>query len=176
MVEAPEFDLRPLGAQPLAGGVRYGVWAPDALRVAVDVGRAAAARTFALSRNADGFWSTDDPDGAAGDLYRFRLDGGRPLPDPASRFQPAGVSGPSECVDPSAFEWQCADWTRPNWIGQTTYELHIGAMTPEGTFRAAIPRLARIRELGAEAIELMPVADFTGARNWGYDGVALFAP
>ena len=176
MAEAPESDQRPRGAQPLAEGVRYGVWAPDALCVAAEVRRAAAARTLALARKADGFWSVDDPGGAPGDLYLFRLDGGVPLPDPASRFQPAGVSGPSECVDPGAFVWRCPNWTRPRWAGQTTYELHIGAMSGEGTFRAAIPMLARIRDLGAEAIELMPLADFAGGRNWGYDGVALFAP
>jgi maltooligosyltrehalose trehalohydrolase len=165
-----------LGAQVVSGGVRYGVWAPDAARVAVEVEGASAARTLALSRLADGFWSIGDPEGAAGDRYRFSLDGEDPLPDPASRFQPAGVSGPSECIDPGTFEWHCSAWKRPGWIGQTIYELHVGAFTPEGTFRGAIPRLSQIRELGAEAIELMPVADFTGERNWGYDGVALFAP
>jgi maltooligosyltrehalose trehalohydrolase len=176
MAEAAEPDRRPLGAQLLAGGVRYRVWAPDALSTWVDVECAAAARTLRLSREADGYWSIDDPEGAAGDLYRYRLDGGHPLPDPASRFQPDGLAGPSECVDARAFEWRFPAWTRPGWAGQTTYELHVGALTPEGTFRAAIPILGRIRELGAEAIELMPVADFAGARNWGYDGAALFAP
>ena len=176
MAEAPELELRPLGAQLLACGVRYGVWAPDAARAAAEVGGAAPVRRIALSRMMDGFWCADDPEGRAGDLYRFCLDGGGPLPDPASRFQPQGVSGHSECVDPRAFGWRCAAWTRPRWAGQTTYELHVGAMTNEGTFRAAIPKLDQIRELGAEAIELMPVADFNGARNWGYDGVALFAP
>jgi maltooligosyltrehalose trehalohydrolase len=176
MAGSPEFDLRPLGAQPGDAGMRYCVWAPDAPRVAVEIGSAGASRTLPLSRGADGYWYIGDSDGRAGDLYRFRLDGRRPLPDPASRFQPQGVSGPSACVDPRVFTWRCAGWTRPRWMGQTIYEVHVGAMTPEGTFRAAIPKLARIRELGAEAIELMPVADFVGGRNWGYDGVALFAP
>ena len=176
MAAAPEFDLRLLGAQARPGTVRYGVWAPDASRVAVAVERDSATHTLDLTAEEDGVWSADDPEGAAGDLYMFCLDGGRPLPDPASRFQPGGVSGASECVDPWAFDWKCATWTRPSWIGQTTYELHVGAFTPEGTFLAAIPKLRRLRELGVEAVELMPVADFTGERNWGYDGVALFAP
>jgi maltooligosyltrehalose trehalohydrolase len=129
-----------------------------------------------MERDDDGHWSASDPDGAAGDLYRFRLDGGAPLPDLASRFQPEGVHGRSECIDPAAFEWACGSWKRPGWRGQTTYEVHIGTLTRGGTFRSAIDKLAPIRDLGAEAIEIMPVADFAGSRNWGYDGVCLFAP
>ena len=143
----------------------------------VRIERAGALRRLALTAEASGYWSVRDPAGRAGDLYGFSLSDGALLPDAASRFQPEGVLGRSECIDPRAYAWQCASWRRPGWRGQTTYELHIGTLTPAGTFRAAIPPgCGRVREMGAEAIEIMPVADFAGDRNWGYDGVALFAP
>ncbi|HYP16762.1 MAG TPA: malto-oligosyltrehalose trehalohydrolase, partial [Opitutus sp.] len=98
------------------------------------------------------------------------------LPDPASRFQPEGVHALSECVDPRVYPWRTHHWRRPKWAGQPIYEVHIGTFTPEGTFLAAIERLEHIAAVGLGAIEIMPVAHFTGERNWGYDGVALYAP
>jgi len=107
-------------------------------------------------------------------LYLYRLDERRERPDPASRFQPQGVHGPSEVVSPH-FEWEDAGWTGLPLQEYTIYELHVGTFTPEGTFDAVIPYLDELRELGITAIELMPVAQFPGARNWGYDGVYPFA-
>jgi malto-oligosyltrehalose trehalohydrolase len=165
-----------LGAQVGDSGVHYRVWAPAARGVVVLIDKGAASRSLALSSEIEGYWSATDLNGAPGDLYRFQLDGGTPRPDVASRFQPRGIDGPSECIDPRKYEWACASWRRPGWHGQTTYELHIGTFTPSGTFRSAIPRLAEISDLGVEAVEIMPLADFAGNRNWGYDGVSLFAP
>jgi maltooligosyltrehalose trehalohydrolase len=129
-----------------------------------------------MARDGDGYWAGVDEGGRAGDGYRFSLPGGALLPDVASRFQPQGVHGPSECVDPGAYFWRNLGWQRPRWTGQTTYELHVGAFSPEGTFLGAAARLDLVADLGVDAIELMPVADFAGDRNWGYDGVCLFAP
>ena len=112
----------------------------------------------------------------AGAMYRFLLDGGLEVPDPASRFQPADVHGPSEVVDPYSYEWKVETWTGRPWEECVIYELHVGAFTQEGTFRSAIEKLDYLSELGITAIEIMPVADFPGNRNWGYDGVLLFAP
>ncbi len=114
--------------------------------------------------------------GEAGLRYFFLLDGERRLPDPASRSLPEGVHGPSEVVDTGAFVWTDHGWRGLPLREMVIYELHVGTFTPEGTFEAVIPRLERLRGLGVTAIELMPVASFPGARNWGYDGVGLFAP
>ena len=113
---------------------------------------------------------------SSGDRYGYRLDGAEPLPDPVSRSQPDGVHTLSEVVDPAAFTWTDEYWTGvplPNFV---IYELHIGTFTPEGTFDAAAARLPELAALGITAIELMPVAEFPGRRNWGYDGVHLYAP
>jgi maltooligosyltrehalose trehalohydrolase len=165
-----------VGAQVSDCGVHYRVWAPDAHSLDVHIERDGVRRGLALKREEDGYWSATDVAGAAGDLYEFHLDSARALPDVASRFQPRGIHGPSECVDPESYGWECSTWQRPGWHGQTTYEAHIGTLTPEGTFRSAISALGDVRHLGVDAIELMPVADFEGDRNWGYDGVSLFAP
>ena len=98
------------------------------------------------------------------------------VPDPASRFQPEDVHGPSEVVDPAAYAWADRDWRGRPWHEAVIYELHIGTFTPEGSFIGAIGKLDHLASLGVTAIEIMPVADFPGRRNWGYDGVALYAP
>jgi maltooligosyltrehalose trehalohydrolase len=165
-----------IGAQVAPFGVNYRAWAPDAREVDVRVESAGGGRTVGLNRDDEGYWSATDFGGRAGDRYRFALDDGPLLPDVASRFQPMGIDGPSECIDPASYDWECPSWQRPGWRGQTTYEIHVGTMTREGTFLSAISKLGEIRDLGAEAIEIMPVADFAGKRNWGYDGVSLFAP
>lgn len=134
------------------------------------------AREIPLAPSGDRYFSGHDLMGAAGDLYKFRLDGQRSLPDPASRWQPEGVHGPSAVIDPSTFQWKDADWRRPVFRDLVIYELHVGAFTAEGSFLSAIERLQHICDLGVTAIELMPVGDFAGGRNWGYDGVYLFAP
>jgi maltooligosyltrehalose trehalohydrolase len=162
----------PLGAVPERGGVTFRVWAPDARSVEI----VAADRRVPLRREARGFHTVHVPGLAAGDRYRFSLDGGVPLPDPASRSQPEGVHGPSEIVDPGLFPWSDGAWRGPRLEDLVLYELHVGTFTPEGTFAAATARLPELADLGVTAIELMPVADFPGMRNWGYDGAALFAP
>ena len=164
------------GAVPSQDGVRFTVWAPDAngLELLLHDGRAAGRHP--LAHSADGIRDTWVRGAAPGDRYAYVLDGNQVLPDPASRFQPDGVHGPSQVVDPSTFRWTDGRWHPPPPGDLVLYELHLGAFTPEGTFDGARARLPYLRDLGVTVIELMPVADFAGTRNWGYDGVALFAP
>jgi maltooligosyltrehalose trehalohydrolase len=115
-------------------------------------------------------------DVSAGDLYAYLLDGEGPLPDPASRFQPQGVHGPSAVVDPRAFAWTDDEWRGVPLQQAVVYELHVGTFSETGTFTGVTERLPYLADLGVTVLELMPVADFPGARNWGYDGVSLYAP
>jgi len=169
-------ELLPQGAEVLDNGVRYRVWAPGKRNVQVEVFRGARCRIIPLMLDAGGYHHAIDDDGQAGDLYQYRLNGKGPFPDPASRWQPEGVHGKSEVIDPCKYEWSDIAWQRPRFRDLVIYELHIGAFTPEGTFRAAIGKLSYLHKLGVTAIQLMPVGDFPGDRNWGYDGVSLFAP
>jgi maltooligosyltrehalose trehalohydrolase len=132
----------------------------------------------ALTRDNHGYWHGRFGDVMPGARYAYRIDGdpARTFPDPASRSQPDGVHGFSEVVDPMVFRWTDDAWRPPPLDRLVFYELHVGTFTPEGTFTAAIAKLPYLKALGVSAIELMPVADFPGERNWGYDGVALFAP
>jgi maltooligosyltrehalose trehalohydrolase len=176
------------GAIPVDGGVRFTVWAPEARTVALHLRRdglpavsyqlpAPGSQLPADSRKPEaGIREMTIADAQPGDRYAYSLDGGVPLPDPASRFQPDGVHGWSAIVDPRAFAWTDAAWRGLDPRRAVIYELHVGTFTPDGTFRAAIDKLPYLRDLGVTAVELMPVADFPGRRNWGYDGVALFAP
>ncbi|PYP81031.1 MAG: malto-oligosyltrehalose trehalohydrolase [Gemmatimonadetes bacterium] len=159
-------------------GVTFKVWAPRAKEVVVHVAGGAAAGEHPLTRVEDerGVWSALVPNVVAGDRYGFRIDGGTPLPDPVSRSQPDGVHGLSEVIDPTQFAWQDGNWGGMSLPDFVIYELHVGTFTPEGTFDAIIPRLGQLAALGITAIEIMPVAEFPGARNWGYDGVHLYAP
>lgn len=163
-----------LGAMPRADGhTEFRVWAPHAKELEVHI-VAPRERTFALRAEPDGYFAGNMPEVAAGARYLLRLNRGNERPDPASRLQPDGVHGPSEVVDS-----QLA-WTDQNWRGVPLeqcvfYELHVGTFTPEGTFDAIIPRIPALRELGVNFIELMPVAQFPGSRNWGYDGVYPYA-
>jgi maltooligosyltrehalose trehalohydrolase len=175
----------PVGAEVVpGGGVQFRVWAPDHERVEVlwAAGASAAAgaglrEPVPLAREtAGGYFSGFASTAAAGDLYRFRLDGGGAFPDPASRFQPEGPHGPSQVVDPAAFRWTDAAWRGACRAGQVLYEMHLGACTPEGTWGAAERLLPGLAELGVTTLEVMPVAEFPGSFGWGYDGVALFAP
>jgi malto-oligosyltrehalose trehalohydrolase len=124
----------------------------------------------------DGWHELETDRAAAGSMYQFVFAEGARVPDPASRFQPRDVHGPSEVIDPAAYEWRDAGWKGRPWHEAAIYELHIGAFTPHGTFLAAIDKLDHLTQLGITAIEIMPVADFAGSRNWGYDGVLLYAP
>src|SRR5262249_53199778 len=122
-----------------------------------------------------GYFEIELEDVAPGSLYFFRLGESTDRPDPASRFQPQGVHGPSQLVD-ERFQWNDPGWRGLSSTSYILYELNVGTFTPEGTFDAIIPRLPDLRSLGITAIELMPIVQFPGTRNWGYDGVNLFAP
>ena len=165
-----------LGACCKDEGVAFRVWAPTSSRVEVILDRPEPPSVCALDPHADGTFSALIRDVRAGDRYRYRLDQNRQFPDPASRFQPEGVHGPSEVVDPRTFPWTDTRWTGLDLAETVFYELHVGTFTPEGTFGGATVRLEYLAWLGVTAVELMPVADFPGDRNWGYDGAALFAP
>lgn len=166
-----------LGALPDARGVRFTVWAPLARAVAV-VLEPAGAQTVIVPCEpvGDGLHAGHVAGIGAGARYRVSVDGRGPFPDPASRFQPEGVHGPSEVVDPAAFAWSDQAWRGRPLEELVLYELHVGAFTPEGTFTSALAKLPHLADLGVTAIEIMPLADFPGERNWGYDGAALWAP
>ncbi|HKY02181.1 MAG TPA: alpha-amylase family glycosyl hydrolase, partial [Burkholderiales bacterium] len=165
----------PFGAQVLEnGGTRFRLWAPSAQRI--DLLLQGETRAELPMRNIDGWFETVVSNVGAGTRYAYRVDGGLSVPDPASRNNPQDVHGPSEVVDPTAFDWSDVEWRGRPWEEAVIYELHVGTFTPEGTYAAAERRLDYLRDLGVTVIELMPVAQFAGKRNWGYDGVLPFAP
>ena len=167
----------PFGAQYLGErGVLFRLWAPAAPSVVLVHSGVDGTSEWPLQHSADGWHELTVPGARAGDRYQFRLPDGMLVPDPASRHNPNDVHGPSVVVDPSAYPWQCRAWRGRPWREAVVYELHVGTFTPEGSFDAARGRLPYLAELGITAIELMPLADFPGRRNWGYDGVLLFAP
>ncbi len=164
----------PHGAQWAAHiGTRFRLWAPAHPHIDLVVeGR----DPLPMEDIGHGWRERVVRDAGPGTLYRFRLPDGLLVPDPASRFQPADVHGPSEVVDPAEYRWRDEAWTGRPWHEAVLYELHIGTFTPEGTFRAAIGKLDHLASVGVNAVEVMPVGDFPGARNWGYDGVLPYAP
>jgi len=163
-----------LGAQVEPVGVRFRVWAPK--RARVDVVLEDDGRSFPLLKDEAGYFSGLVPIATAGMRYRYRLDNGEAYPDPCSRYQPEGPHGPSLIIDPSAYQWRTQRWSGVRMPGQVIYELHVGTFTPEGTLDSAIGQLDELKECGVTIIELMPLAEFPGRWNWGYDGVDLFAP
>ena len=165
----------PFGAETRPNGaVLFRLWAPAQQRVLLIIeGLDDALPMKALAEG----WHEIETDAAApGTQYRFELADGMRVPDPASRHQPQDVHGPSEVIDPATYEWQDGSWKGRPWHEAVLYELHVGTFTAEGTFRASIAHLDHLVDLGVTAIELMPIGDFPGKRNWGYDGVLLFAP
>ncbi len=171
------FDHRmPFGAELGADGVRFRLWAPDAERVALRLDGPGGERVVPLEKNASGWCETTLADAGAGTRYRFQIDGDLKVPDPASRFQPDDVHAASEVIDPAAYAWKHAEWKGRPWEEAVFYELHVGTFSPEGTFKGVMNRLEYLKSLGVTAVELMPVNDFPGTRDWGYDGVTLFAP
>jgi maltooligosyltrehalose trehalohydrolase len=163
-----------LGAALLGEGLcRFYVWAPFARHVAVHI-LSSQEIVKPLERLAKGYHEVILSGVEAGSLYMYRLDGEKERPDPASKYQPQGVHGPSEVTD-SRFPWEDGGWSGVPLKDYVIYELHVGAYTPEGNFEAVIPHLDELKGLGVTAIELMPVGQFPGARNWGYDGVYPFA-
>jgi maltooligosyltrehalose trehalohydrolase len=178
VVASPGQVWRPrLGAVPVPGGVRFHVWAPTrtAVDLVIDPG-SPAERRLPLAKLADGTFEAVVHAMQPGTRYFYSPDGEGPFPDPCSRFQPAGVHGPSAVVDPGAFVWTDHRWRGVPLERAVFYELHVGTFTPEGTFAAATARLPYLADLGVSVVEIMPVADFPGTRNWGYDGASLFAP
>src|SRR5262249_6985475 len=164
-----------LGAEVRAEGVRFRVWAPKCQRVEVAI-EGDQSLLFLLCPEEEGYFSGIVPHLQAGALYRYRLDGDQHYPDPCSRYQPQGPHGPSMVVAPQAYQWHDPDWPGVRMPGQVIYELHVGTFTPEGTFDTAARELAELKRLGITLIEIMPVAEFPGRWNWGYDGVDLYAP
>lgn len=156
----------------MSGERSFGVWAPSAGRVEVQVGD----RRLALKPQDGGWWRVGTPLAAPGADYMFSLDGGELLPDPRSTWQPEGAEGPSRVLDHGAFRWTDAAWRPGPLSSAVIYELHIGTFSPEGTFDGAAERLGHLTALGITHVELMPVNGFSGERNWGYDGVNLYAP
>lgn len=164
--------ILPFGANVTSEGVRFRVWAPNAARVEVVID----GHGHQLDRGDDGVHEATVPGLGAGARYAYRLDGDGAFPDPYSRFQPDGVHGASEVIDPGAFAWLDVDWPGLANEGLVVYECHVGTMTPEGTYAALEGQLEELKRLGVTAIELMPLAQCPGEHNWGYDGVDLFAP
>ena len=157
------------GPQIEEDGVTFRLWAPAAARVDVILDR-----PYAMEKR-DGWFALHLPGIEAGTRYRFRIDGELDIADPASHFQPEDIAGPSEVIDHS-YTWRTNDWKGRPWEQAVFLEAHVGTFTPEGTYRAMIDKLDHLADIGITALELMPLADFPGRWNWGYDGVLLFAP
>jgi len=166
----------PIGAerQP-SGGVHFRVWAPRRRKVEVMLGEGDGV-PYKLDHEGNGYFSAVILNAAPDMLYRYRLDGKNSYPDPVSRFQPDGPHGPSQIVDSDEFGWTDENWRGIGLAGQIVYEMHIGTFTREGTWNAATVELESLAQLGVTVLEIMPVADFSGAFGWGYDGVDLYAP
>lgn len=163
----------PFGAEIQGNGEnRFIIWAPAADGVEVILG---SEEPISMQRGKKGIFSVT-VDIGPGVRYKFRIDGEQDVPDPASRYQPEDVHGPSQVIDPGAFDWEDEDWLGRPWEETILYELHVGSFTPEGTFAGVKERLDYLLDLGVTAIELMPLSDFPGERNWGYDGVLPYAP
>jgi maltooligosyltrehalose trehalohydrolase len=152
--------------------ISFRVWAPNAKQVEVKIG----SDLFGMAACERGWWFVEIPLDGAGIDYAFVIDRGAPLPDPRSPWQPNGIHGPSRTVDHAVFRWTNQRWQARPLSSATFYELHVGTFTPKGTFIAATDKLDYLVDLGVTHIELMPIAEFSGNRGWGYDGVDLYAP
>jgi maltooligosyltrehalose trehalohydrolase len=162
------------GAEVEADGVRFRLWAPRADAVALRLEGNPSA-DLAMDKEPDGSFVLTTASARPGTRYHYVVDG-HPYPDPASRCQPNGVHGPSEVVDPFGYSWSDENWSGRGWSEMVLYELHLGTFSPSGNFAGALGHFDYLRGLGITAIELMPIAEFPGARNWGYDGAFLYAP
>ena len=169
-------EIPALGALVRPDGVLFRLWAPEAQHVDLRIESGDSNEPLPLQRQPDGYHQRLVAGCGAGTRYQYRMGGGDWLPDPASRFQPEGVHGPSQVVDPDRYLWQDRAWQGLAQNELVFYELHVGTFTSEGTFRGVEQRLGHLRDLGITAIELMPLADFPGRWNWGYDPAALYAP
>ncbi len=159
------------GATFGSDGVTFRLWAPAAKRVEVmlDV-------PHDMQRSDDGWFAATVATTTAGLRYRFRIDGETQVPDPASHYQPEGVFGPSEVIDHDSYHWRATEWRGRRWEEAIVLEAHVGTFTTAGTYRAMVEKLDHLVTTGITALELMPLADFPGRRNWGYDGVLWYAP
>ena len=162
---------RHFGASLTTDGASFRLWAPAAKRVDVLLDQ-----PHPMLLNKDGWFSLDISGVKAGARYKFRIDDEIDVPDPASAFQPEDVSGPSEVIDHTSYRWRATDWRGRPWQETVVTEAHVGTFTQQGTYRAMIDRLDHLAATGITALELLPLADFAGARNWGYDGVLWYAP
>jgi malto-oligosyltrehalose trehalohydrolase len=162
---------RQFGARLTKDGASFRLWAPAAKRADLLL-----EKSRPLRRGDDGWFYADIAGVKAGARYKFRIDGEIDVPDPASAFQPDDVSGASEVIDHSSNPWQAKEWRGRPWHETVLIETHVGTFTKEGTYRAMIGKLDHLKSSGITALELMPLADFAGARNWGYDGVLWYAP
>ena len=163
---------RHFGARLTSEGTTFRLWAPAARRVDLLLEQ----QRHPLTSCKHGWFETDVPDAKAGTRYKFRIDDEIDVPDPASAFQPDDVFGPSEVIDPANYAWRARDWRGRPWHETVLLEAHIGTFTQDGTYRAMIDKLDHLVETGITALELLPLADFAGSRNWGYDGVLWYAP
>jgi maltooligosyltrehalose trehalohydrolase len=164
-------NARHFGPRLINNGALFRLWAPAAKRVDVLLDT-----PHALTRGDEGWFSAEIPGATAGTRYKFRIDDEIEVPDPASAFQPEDIFGPSEVIDHAAYPWRAANWRGRPWHEAVVLEAHVGTFTQEGTYRAMIDRLDHLVATGITALELMPLADFAGKRNWGYDGVLWYAP
>jgi maltooligosyltrehalose trehalohydrolase len=162
---------RQFGTRLIESGATFRLWAPAARRVDLLLDQ-----THPMQRRDDGWFVADLPGAGAGARYKFRIDDDIDVPDPASDFQPEDVNGPSEVIDHARYQWQATEWRGRPWHETVLIETHVGTFTREGTYRAMIDKLDHLVETGITALELMPIADFAGRRNWGYDGVLWYAP
>ncbi|HYE35173.1 malto-oligosyltrehalose trehalohydrolase [Methylocaldum sp.] len=166
----------PFGTEITEDGVHFRLWAPQTKHVDLILEKDNRERRLPMQGLAGGWFELVTAEASADSYYRFRLDEGLAVPDPASRFNPFDVHGASQVIDPVDFHWTDEHWAGRPWEEAVIYELHVGAFTQEGSFRALQGKLDYLISLGVTAIELLPVADFPGRWNWGYDGVLLFAP
>jgi maltooligosyltrehalose trehalohydrolase len=162
------------GACIVGDAIRFRLWAPALKSVSVLI--EGESEPLAMRPVEGGWHELTSQRAGAGSRYWFVLPDGTRVSDPASRFQPEDVQGPSEVIDTRRYAWTDASWRGRPWNEAVIYELHVGAFTPAGTFAAAREKLAHLASLGVTAIELMPIGDFAGTRNWGYDGVLPYAP
>ena len=163
---------RHFGASLTSEGTTFRLWAPAAQRVDLLLEQ----QRYPLTSGKHGWFETDVPGAKAGTRYKFRIDDEIDVPDPASAFQPDDVFGPSEVIDPTNYTWRAGEWRGRHWHETVLMEAHVGTFTQEGTYRAMIDKLDHLVETGITALELLPLADFAGVRNWGYDGVLWYAP
>ena len=164
-------NARQFGPRLTKDGARFRLWAPAAKRVDLQL-----EQPHALERGEDGWFSAEIPGAKAGTRYKFRIDDEIDVPDPASDFQPEDVFGPSEVIDHAGFSWRATDWRGRPWQEAVIIETHVGTFTPDSSYHAMIEKLDHLAQTGITALELLPLADFAGNRNWGYDGVLWYAP